>query len=450
MVCVYLPYNIFDIGIAKAQSNGTQIQDAQSKRSQLEQELAQLQNELNVLSNQLQNQKGQSASLNRDIAILNTKINQAKTDIHAKNVLIEKLGGEIDNKNQTIYSLSDKIERERESLAQLIKKSYEFEDQTSFVHVMMSDATLSEYYRDLDDFSSIQSSIEDSLGVIRGTKKQVEVQKQDLVQKQTEQELAKLAIEAAKKKVEATSKERAQELAISKGQEAQYQKVIADKERRKAEILSAIFSLANVSTKINFQTALSYANEAKAKTNIDPAFLLAILTQESNLGSNVGQCYLTDPKTGAGVGSKSGQVFPNVMKPMGLPGRKGDIDDFFAITSAVGRDPMKTLVSCPIPSAGGYGGAMGPAQFIPSTWGGYKSRLKSMLGHDADPWNPHDAFIASAMLLTDNGAVGNVASLQSKAACRYYGTGGATCSYGNSVLRLKAGIQANIDLIQGN
>ena len=175
---------------------------------------------------------------------------------------------------------------------------------------------------------------------------------------------------------------------------------------------------------------------------------MAILTQESNLGANVGQCYLTNIKTGAGVGAKSGTVFSNVMKPMGLSGRKGDIDDFFAITTAVGRDPLKTLISCPIAGVAGYGGAMGPAQFIPSTWSGYKSRLKTTLGHDADPWNPRDAFIASAMLLTDKGAVGNSASAQSKAACAYYGTGGASCSYGNSVLKYKIGIQTNIDLLQ--
>jgi len=136
------------------------------------------------------------------------------------------------------------------------------------------------------------------------------------------------------------------------------------------------------------------------------------------------------------------------MKPMGLPGRKGDIDDFFAVTTALGRDPYKTLVSCPIAGVAGYGGAMGPAQFIPSTWGGYKSRLKTVLGHDADPWNPKDAFIASAMLLTDKGAVGNVPSAQHIAACKYYGTGGSTCSYSNSVMKLKIGIQANIDLLQ--
>ena len=90
---------------------------------------------------------------------------------------------------------------------------------------------------------------------------------------------------------------------------------------------------------------------------------------------------------------------------------------------------------------------MGPAQFIPSTWKLFANRLQTILGHFANPWAPADSFMASGMYLADLGAIGNSASAQSKAACRYYGSGGASCTYGNSVLKLKAGIQANIDLL---
>ena len=88
---------------------------------------------------------------------------------------------------------------------------------------------------------------------------------------------------------------------------------------------------------------------------------------------------------------------------------------------------------------------MGPAQFIPSTWAMFTSRLKNSLGYDASPWNPQDAFLASAMYLTDLGAVGDSYSSQARAACKYYGTGGATCDYSNSVMKKKALVQKDID-----
>ena len=130
-----------------------------------------------------------------------------------------------------------------------------------------------------------------------------------------------------------------------------------------------------------------------------------------------------------------------------MPGRKGDVEDFLRITGKLGLVWNQTPVSCPIAGVAGYGGAMGPAQFIPTTWTIFETRLKNTLGYDASPWAPKDAFYASAMYLTDLGAMGTSAAAQMKAACRYYGSGGASCSYSNGVMKHKATIQANIDLL---
>lgn len=424
------------------------LDNAKADKALLEAELAKLEKEIAEKEKELAGQKGQSVSLSRDIAILTSQIQKSKLDIKAKNLVIQKLGGEISNKNQEISALSVKIDREKESLAQLLRKERMINDR-DIISLILSKDNISDVYGDIEAFSSIKKGIQESINEIRNMKDLTEAEKLALEKKKDEETDTKYELERDKAKVETSEAEKQRLLSISKNKEAEYQKVLQEKAQKRAQILAAIFSLAGGgSTKINFETALVYAREAQKLTGIDPAFLLAVLTQESNLGANVGQCYLTDTKTGAGMNPKTGKTYPNVMKPMGLPGRKGDIDDFFLITAAVGRDPYKTLVSCPIAGVAGYGGAMGPAQFIPSTWGGYKNRLKNLLGHDADPWNPRDAFMASATYLTDLGAVGNSASAQHKAACRYYGTGGTTCSYSNSVMRHKLTIQANIDLLQ--
>ena len=159
------------------------------------------------------------------------------------------------------------------------------------------------------------------------------------------------------------------------------------------------------------------------------------------MGANVGQCYLTNPDTGAGVGKNTGTVFTNVMKPT------RDVVPFLEITNALSLNAFQTAVSCPIAGVAGWGGAMGPAQFIPSTWKLFENRLENILGYFANPWSPRDAFMASAMYLTDLGAVGTSTSAQNKAACKYYGSGGSTCSYSRSVMKYKSTIQSNIDLL---
>lgn len=424
-----------------------------AEKARYEAELSQLEEEMKEKQKELDNQKGQSVSLSRDISILTAQIAKSKLNIKAKTLIINKLGGEINVKSKKIEALSTKIEKEKESLAQLIRKERQI-DNVSIVSLVLSQNNISDIYGDIDAFASIKKGIKGSVDEIRGVRVLTEQEKKDLEEKKNEETDTKVELENAKAKVELTEAEKKNLLTISKNKESEYQKVLAEKAKRRAQILSALFNLRDTAA-IPFSKALEYAKLSSEKTGIRPAFLLAILTQESNLGANVGSCYLTDPKTGAGVGINSGNVIANVMKPMGLSGRKGDVDDFISITTALGRDPYKTQVSCPI-AGSGYGGGMGPSQFIPTTWQGIKSRVAKALGiTTADPWYPRDAFMASNLYLTDLGASAGTYTAERNAACRYYS--GRSCDnkkpantfYGDQVMAKAKNIQTNmIDPLQ--
>ena len=233
--------------------------------------------------------------------------------------------------------------------------------------------------------------------------------------------------------------------------EKEYQKQKKEKEEVEkiaAEIRARIFELIGVPKAPTFGEAYEIAKYVERVTGVRPAFLLAVLTQESNIGKNVGQCYLKNPSTGEGVVISSGKKVSRVMKPMGLPGRKGDVEDFLKITKELGRDPYNTPVSCPM--SFGWGGAMGPAQFIPSTWMIYRDKLKEITGRPADPWNIKDAFLAAALYLADYGAAKKTYNAEWRAAMIYFSgsTNPRYSFYGNSVMKIAAGYEADIKAIQ--
>ena len=412
----------------------------QADKDSCQSELNQIEAQLADLLQKQQDQQKQTGTLKGDITLLTTQINALKTKIKARGLVIAQLKNSIQQKVSTITSLSQKIDREHESLAQLLRNTNEF-DNENMIYLILSDDTISNYYSDLESYTSIKQAVKASVDEINGVKTETEVQKQDLEVKQNAETDAKVQLENTQKQVAQSEAEKKQLLAISKQKENDY-KILAAQQKAKADkIRSALFNLAGTNQKIEFGTALIYAQEAQQKTGIDPAFLLAILTQESNLGTDQGTCYLTDFNTGAGVSSKSGKVFSKVMNPT------RDIPPFLDITESLGRDPSKTLVSCPI-GGYGYGGAMGPAQFIASTWNGMKNSIADALGvSNPDPWKPRDAFMASALFLTDLGAKGDSYTSEMKAACKYYGTGGSSCSYGKNVMAKVSGIQANIDFL---
>lgn len=417
----------------------------QSEKDFCRGELAKIEAELADLLKQQEAQKKNTGTLTGDVKYLNSQINALKTKIKARALAIAQLKASINEKSSKIEDLSDKIETQHESLAQLLRNTNSFDD-NNLIYLLLSNENISDFYSDLESYSSMKESIKKTVDEIKGVKTVVEEEKKSLEEKRDAENDAKVELESAQKKTSQAEAEKKKLLSISKQKETEYQKLAAEKKAQADKIRTALFSLAGTTQKIDFGTALSYANEAKKLFNIEPAFLLAIFRQESNLGSNVGQCFMTDPTTGNGVGANTGSAQIRVMHPT------RDVPVFLSLTNRLGIDSSKTRVSCWIKDYRngvpfGWGGAMGPAQFIPSTWKGFEARLKKLLGYEASPWVAKDAFMASAMYLTDLGAVGESDSAQQRAACKYYGSGGSSCAYSRSVMNFKNQYQKDIELL---
>jgi hypothetical protein len=99
----------------------------------------------------------------------------------------------------------------------------------------------------------------------------------------------------------------------------------------------------------------------------------------------------------------------------------------------------------------GYGGAMGPSQFIPSTWQLYIPRLKQIFGTYPNPWNPEHAVMGTGLLLKDNGAAAGGYTAERNAALKYYAGGNwsspSNAFYGNGVMVHTEEMQRQIDFL---
>ena len=408
---------------------------------------AKLQAELNDLEQQIADQQkiiattqAQGATLSRDISLLQSQINAKKLQIKKIDNNISLLSNQISDKNDQLNVLNNTLERQKAALAEALKDVNTFDGMNNFLNLVLNNKTLSDYFSEADKITTLQSAINQNVSKIQDTTQEVTQVKTSLQDSKESQIALKNQQAAEQKQIASTQSQKNDLLKQTKGQEILYKKQLAEKQAKASQIRAALFNFAGGSTAaIAFGDALNYAKQAESVTGTPAAFVLAILTQESALGANVGKCYLTDTTTGAGYNLKTNVQYSNVMKP------SRDVGPFLNITSSLGIDPAKTVVSCPIPSAGGWGGAMGPAQFIPSTWQSLASRVRASTG-SSNPWSARDAIMASSMYLSDLGADGSYLS-QIRAACKYYGTGGSNCSYGNSVMSKMSGIQSNIDYI---
>lgn len=444
LVIVSMPIAVRAQDALPAICNNPTTQDIQQNCA----ELQSLNAEISQYQQELQAQQTQTGTIKKDVALLTTQIATAKLKIQQKTITINDLSHEITAKTGTILDLQSEISREHDSLAQLLKRTQDL-DQKGAAYVLLSAQSVTDFYQDLDDFLAVKQSLYDSVNQIKQMKADTEAQKEDLQNQQSQAEDAKNALDAQKKIVEQSQAQKEQLLAISQGKEAQYEAVLADRQKKVAAIKSKLFQFAGGSKAIPFGDAYAYAQVASNYTGVRPALILAILKQESSYGANVGTCNR--------AGDPPSKSYKNVMPgPLDKASGRSSRDDqtiFLQITSALGLDPDTTPVSCPL-SSGGWGGGMGPTQFIPTTWQTIAPEVASALGISTpNPWSPRDAIMATAIFLGKLGGVGSESN-ERNAACKYYS--GRACDgkttapnsfYGNSVMASARSIQSDIDYL---
>lgn len=415
------------------------------RRAELQRQLDALEKEIAETQGTLNGLRSEGQSIQRDINILDADIRKSQLQIRAIQVQIEALSQNITVHSRTIGALDSRLSDERAAVAQILRKTDQIDD-FSLVEVVLSTQNVSSFFGDLDSFAALKGALAESSAQLSRTKDATEEQKDALTNQKTQQERLRDVQRAAEAKIVSQREERRRLLAQNRSAAAGVQSVLDVKQKSAAQIRAELFSLAGGSGQIPLPTAIALARQAGSATGVRPALILAILKQETDLGRNVGQCLLTNsPNKGDGKGRNTGTAFARVMKP------DRDVDPFIAITQKLGLDWQTQPVSCPM--SFGFGGAMGPSQFIPSTWVMYEGRVARALGVGvANPWNNLHAFTATAMLLADNGATARTREAERLAALRYFaGWGGATnpaySFYGDGVMRFADQFQADMDAL---
>ena len=417
------------------------VQDPQV-RAQLQAQLQQLSAEIDTLGTNLQNTQKQQSSLERDIQIFNDQIKRSQLEIARRNITIQQLSLGIQSKQDVVAGLDGKLNDELDSLGSILRQTNQLDTQSTVV-VLLTARSISEFFADIDQFAAVTDALQQSFSQIQGTKDAALQEKADLQSQLDDETQLKQVQQLQQQQIQEQEDLKNQILAATKGQEKSYQKLIASKQQTAAQIRAALFNLTGAKA-IQFGQALQYAQAAEQKTGVRAAFILGLITEESDLGQNVGR------------GSYQADMNPT-----------RDVPVFLAITRSLGINPNEQPVSKK--AWYGWGGAMGPAQILPSTWALYtgytkpnwtynaaKDRIGRLTGnYPPSPWSPQDSIMAAALYLADSGADSQTSAGEFRAAmCYLAGCGNANKPdlkfYGRQVSALANKYQCQIDIISGD
>lgn len=421
-------------------------------RVELEAELAELERQIEEQQKQVNTFKAQGKTLKNEISSLNSRIAKINLQIKALDLTIENVGKNIVETQRNITNTEQKIDIHKDALTKAVQNLYE-QDQQGLVEILLANKELSDFFGSINEIARVQTNLRIALEEIIGLRENLVGQKNELQLEKQDNENLKQAQESQKRGAQSVQKEKENILTVTKGKESEYQKLLEKSKETAAQIRSRIFQLLG-GGELTFEKAYEFARLAEKATGVRAAFILAILNQESAFGRNVGQCKYNEihPKTGL-----------TVMRPKDIP----IFEDFLA-RLGIDKNSRAAYVSCPIIRDGAHGGAMGPAQFIPSTWKLYEKEIARITGSNpSNPWNNADAFAGTALYLKDslnssscrnytneNKHIADAQVLLERCAASQYYSGGRWYTYrwvyGEPVIQKAAKFQADINVLENS
>ena len=366
-------------------SSASEIEDM--KRN-LENQIKQKQEEINQHQQNIQETQSKAKTLNNEISILDGQINKIRLEISQIDLTIQKSTLNIQEIDAQISALEKNIKEKKELLAEYIRL-FAYYDQETLLEVVLKNEKFSDFFDEIKALEDVQEEIHSVLKVIDSLKSDLVADKKEIEAEREEQNMLKSLQMVQKYSVESKQNQKENILSQTKGQEQRYQQMIQGAQKDIAYIKEQLSLLDRYNITIN--DAVQYAVFAASKTGIRPAFLLGVLEAESRLGLNVGK------------GNWQEDMY-QCYRSLGYISRaEKEKNAFFQICEGLGLNPDLQPVSAE--PWYGCGGAMGVGQFMPTTWLAYVDQIVAITGNNPpNPWNHKDAFVASAIKLSQGGA----------------------------------------------
>ena len=394
--CLVVLFLASDVSLAA--QNDAQQQDLKTKINILRNQIQEDQKQINAKGQQEETIQGDIADLEKDIAKIQLEIQETQ-------LVVQSLDLEIADKEAGIAAMQKEVDAKKKVLAQFMQELYENGNATP-VELALGNNTFSDYFFQADSLDSFQERTREIYDQFVYLREGIKKEREDLLSQKEEQMNLKAMQNDQQNALD--SQEQAKNSLLSKTKNDK--QALSDQMGKLQDQLNALQALGEP---INIDEAISAAKYASGFTHVAPEFLLGVLRVESGLGTNVG-----------------GGRYKTDMNPV-------QWDTFKKICGELGIDPNSVPVSrraCYNSDAkdgcGGWGGAMGPGQFMPTTWLGYKSKVEKVTGEiPANPWDLKDSLVAMGLKLAAvDGVTAGDQAAWAKAAAMYL-AGGAWENY---------------------
>lgn len=392
----------------------------ESLKNQLSRQLAEIDRQTVIYRNEIHQLGEKNLTLKEELKLLGAEEEKNKLQIKALELTLANLQKESSALRLEIEGMNQKIFQSKQLLSKSLRSIYQ-EDTRSFIEALFSDAGFSGFFDQVAYKQNLQRSIQSALAATLEQKKTIDAENEELDGRLASQGRLLALQELGHRNLISVQERKAKVIQENLSTSFTFEQKDRALQEVAAQLRQRLYILHGLAKSVDLDEALAKAKNVAEKVSINPLFLMAILKVESDIGNNIG-----------------GGNWRTDMHPR-------DREAFLRITQKLGLDPDAAPVSSK-PSYG-WGGAIGPAQFLPATWLSYEQEVSVVTGHNPpNPWDLADAFAAAAIKLSRGGAGSQTYEGEWEAAMKYFAGGNwrnpAYSFYADRVMDIKTIIAA--------
>lgn len=220
---------------AHAQTDEERIADLRAQIEELERQAGQYRSNI-------QSEQAKATSLRGEISILENQIKKIQTQISITSKNIDKTSLEIDGLEGEIFDTQKRIDYKKDAIGELLLALYK-QDNENLITVLLRNRNLSNFFRQAQYSANINVALFDLISSMKEEKNVLEDQKFNLEDKKSDLEYYNQQQKQQGYSLAQTKSGKNTLLTQTKGQEAQYKKLLENTEKKKAEFFNELREL---------------------------------------------------------------------------------------------------------------------------------------------------------------------------------------------------------------
>ena len=208
------------------------ITERESQIKAIEAEIEEYQKQIDENASKANTLKSEIKRLETIVKKLNADLRLTQKKINASELTLEKLSLEISDTTQHISS-------KEKALAATLRALYERESD-SLIEILLRYGKLSDFFAGAEYIENLESAVNVERNALIALEKDLKEKKQEEEAQKKKQESLKSELEDRRAVQQNISKSKSQLLTATKNKEAEYQKIVREREKKRAEILDGI------------------------------------------------------------------------------------------------------------------------------------------------------------------------------------------------------------------